>query len=166
MLKTLDDLLALEALCVHCQCVTRWPFFCADRYIEDYFIQGEPTQREKDIMDKCCFSLDTKEQYVKHLTDTGFSHIQVGSVTESVMEGVTYKWVGCWSFKYRQHLRSYQDGYRLNCDSAQSWQLYSATPLRNQATWTIIRYPTQLHYFDPELTNRCTFLSTRLGSDR
>ena len=54
--------------------------------------------------------------------------------------------VGCWSFTYLQHLRSYQD-------SEHSWWLYSAAILGNQAAGTMTWYPTQSHYPDTELTS-------------
>ena len=54
-----------------------------------------------------------------------------------------------------------------NCDSAQSWRLYSAAPLGDQPTSTITWYSTQSHYPD---TNKSTStwsipitLSTWLG---
>ena len=55
------------------------------------------------------------------------------------------------------------------CDSAHSWWLYSAGPLGDQATSTMIWYPTQSHYPDTEPTSPCFILimpSTRLGSDK
>ena len=44
------------------------------------------------------------------------------------------------------------------CDSVHSWQFSSAAPLENQATSTMSRYPTQLHYPDIELTSGCPIL--------
>ena len=49
-------------------------------------------------------------------------------------------------------------GRVLTSDSAHSWQLYSAAPLWNQATSTMIRYPTQLHYPDTEPSSPCPWL--------
>ena len=55
------------------------------------------------------------------------------------------------------------------CDSAHSWQLYSAASLGHQAASTITWYHTQSYYPDTESTSRCTILimpSTMLGSDK
>ena len=46
------------------------------------------------------------------------------------------------------------EGPVLTCDSAHSWQCYSATSLENQTTGTMTCYPTQSHYSDPEPTIR------------
>ena len=64
---------------------------------------------------------------------------------------------------------SLMGGRVLTCDSAQSWGLYSAASLEQQATGTIICYTTQLHYPDTETTSPCPMLimpSARLGSDK
>ena len=66
-----------------------------------------------------------------------------------------------------QHLRSYQDRYRLG-----HWYLcwlYSTTPLGSQVAGTMTQHPIQSHYPDTELTSPCPILlisSTRLGSDK
>ena len=55
------------------------------------------------------------------------------------------------------------------CHSAHSWWLYSAAPMGNQTTGTMIQYPTQLHYPDTELTSPCLILlipTAILGSDK
>ena len=41
----------------------------------------------------------------------------------------------------------------LTCNSAHSWQLYSAAPLGDQATNTMTWYPKQSHYPDAEPTS-------------
>ena len=54
-------------------------------------------------------------------------------------------------------------------DSAHSWWLYSAAPLGNQATGTIIQYPTQSHYPDNAQSSPYTIPlmpSASLGSDK
>ena len=58
-------------------------------------------------------------------------------------------------------------------DTAQSWRLYIAAQLEDQATSIMCRYPSQSHYPDNELTSHCPTLyvpsarlvSARLGSD-
>ena len=48
-------------------------------------------------------------------------------------------------------------------------QLHCAAPLENQATSTMIKYPTQLHYPATEPTSPCPILimpSAWLGSDK
>ena len=57
-------------------------------------------------------------------------------------------------------------GRVLTCDSAYSWQLYSAGTLGNQAVSTMT---TQSHYPDTDPNNPCTILimpSSWLGSDK
>ena len=57
----------------------------------------------------------------------------------------------------------------LTCNSAHSWQLYSAASLEHQATSTMTCYANQLHYPDVEPSSHCPILimpSTRLGSDK
>ena len=39
------------------------------------------------------------------------------------------------------------------CNSVHSWRIYSVTPLGEQATRTMTRYPTQSHYLDTEPTS-------------
>ena len=51
------------------------------------------------------------------------------------------------------------------CDSAHSWWLYSAAPLRNQAASIMSRYPTQLHDPDSELTD-ALMPYAKLGTDK
>ena len=55
------------------------------------------------------------------------------------------------------------------CDSAQSWQLYSAAPLKDHVSSTMTGYPTQSHYPDTEPTSPCPILimlSAWLGSNK
>ena len=57
----------------------------------------------------------------------------------------------------------------LTCDSAHSWQLYSAVPLGNRAMSTMAWYLTQSHYHDTEETSPCPVLimpSTWLVGDK
>ena len=59
--------------------------------------------------------------------------------------------------------------WTLPCESAHTWQLYSAAPLGNQATTTMTQHPTQSHYPTTELTSPCPILlmsSARLGSNK
>ena len=46
----------------------------------------------------------------------------------------------------------------LACDSAHSWQRYSAAPLGDQCSSTMTWYPIQTHYPDTELTSLCSIL--------
>ena len=46
-------------------------------------------------------------------------------------------------------------GLVLMCDSVQSWQLYSAAQLENQARDSMTQFSTLLHYPDSELSNPC-----------
>ena len=58
-------------------------------------------------------------------------------------------------------------GWVPTYDSMHSSWLYSAAPLRDQATITMTWYPTESHYPDTEPTSPCPILklpSTRLGS--
>ena len=67
---------------------------------------------------------------------------------------------GCWSFTFWQHLRSYQDGYRLVLSMKLLW-LYRAG--------TTTRFPTQPHYLDTELNLSFPYpgcVDYRLASDK
>ena len=53
-------------------------------------------------------------------------------------------------------------------DSVNSWLLYSASPLRNQAAYMMTQYPTQSHYPNTELTSPYSILlmpSSRVGCE-
>ena len=77
------------------------------------------------------------------------------------------------TFKAHQVTSPVISGWVPTCDSADSWQLYSAAPLGNQTTRTMTHYPipshpTQSHYPDTVRTSPCPILvmpSARLGSD-
>ena len=59
-------------------------------------------------------------------------------------------------------------GWTPTCDSAHSYQLHTAAPLREQSIGALTRYPTQSYYPDTELTSprpTLAMLSARLGSD-
>ena len=78
--------------------------------------------------------------------------------------------VGCGSFMFWQHLRSYQDWYWpvTVCTHGELYT-YSAVPLWDQATSTMIGYPTQPHYPDTEPISHCPILiksSNWLGGDK
>ena len=71
-------------------------------------------------------------------------------------------------FKSEQHLRSYQEGYRIVTVRIHGC-FYSAAPLGYRTTSTVIGYPTESHYSDTELTTLCLILImpiTWLGSDK
>ena len=60
------------------------------------------------------------------------------------------------------------EGTEWTCDSAYSWQLYSAAALEHQTAGTMTCYPTQSHYPDTEPTSYCPILimpNTWLGSN-
>ena len=79
-----------------------------------------------------------------------------------------YSLVGYWSFTPLHHLIFISERV-LTCDSAHSWQLYSAVPLGNQVAVSMVQYPIQSHYPDTERTSPCPILlmpSHRLGSDK
>ena len=62
----------------------------------------------------------------------------------------------------------YQDYYRLVCDSAHSWRIYSAASLEHHVDNIITWYPTQSYYPDVVLISHClilVMLSSRLSSD-
>ena len=74
----------------------------------------------------------------------------------------------CCCFTSKQHLRSYQNGYRPVTVRIHG-DFYSAAPLGDQAPITMICYPTQSHYSDTEPTSPCPIIimpSTWLGSDK
>ena len=60
-------------------------------------------------------------------------------------------------------------GWLLTCDSAHSWQFYSAAQLEDQISSALAGFPTQSHYPDTELTSlgrRRIIQGTRLDSDK
>ena len=66
----------------------------------------------------------------------------------------TFTWIVCCCFTSQQHLVI---SGRL--PTAHSQLLYSAAPLGNKATSTMMPYPTQSHYTDTELTCPCPILT-------
>ena len=71
----------------------------------------------------------------------------------------------CWHFTFHQHLRSYQDGFRL----VTVWRFDSAAPQEDETTITMTVYPTQPDYPNTGLTSPCPILvmpNARLGSDK
>ena len=78
-------------------------------------------------------------------------------------------WLVCWSF-YVLATFKVISGWVLTWNSVHSWWIYSADPLGYPVNVrTIILYPTQSHYPDPEPTSPCSTLimsSTRLWSDK
>ena len=76
--------------------------------------------------------------------------------------------VDCWSF-YILATSKVISVWALTCDSAHSWELYSAVRLGDQTASTMTRYPTQSHYPDTEPTSPCLtliMLSACLGSNK
>ena len=74
-------------------------------------------------------------------------------------------WMVGW-FTSLYHQRSYNNGYKLVTSAHLCW-LYSASPLGNQATSTMTRYPTQSHYPGTERTTPCPkqlMQNARLGA--
>ena len=73
--------------------------------------------------------------------------------------------VRCWSFRSWQHLRSYQDGFRLvTVHTYGDFKVLGEIRLPANMT----RYPTQAHYPDTKQASHCSMLlmlSARLQSD-
>ena len=82
----------------------------------------------------------------------------------------THQWSSeVWSCASQLWDKPSERGWVPTCDSAHSWQLYSAASLKHEATGMSTCYPTQMYYPDTERTSLhpiLKVLSTRLGSDK
>ena len=88
-----------------------------------------------------------------------------------IARAYTTGWIVCLLLFYIPATAEVISGRVPTCDSAYSWQLYSAPTLGDQVTRTLTWYPTQSHYPDTKPTSSCTILlvlmpSTWLGSDK
>ena len=88
----------------------------------------------------------------------GVRHLHAKRIIHLDLKVVVFNWpcwVCCLLLFYVLATSVVISGRVQTCDSAHSWQLYSAALLRDQATSTMTWYPTQSHYPDTQLTSPC-----------
>ena len=79
-----------------------------------------------------------------------FVVVLVGSPLTKISHSTTGQlWLVGWSF-YVLATSKAISGWVLTCDSVHSCRLYTAVPMREQATNTMTQYPIQSHYPDTE----------------